>query len=261
MFVGRAGETELGVWRSLGQRDSVRERLKVRAKAKINAGVWPPTTKQLLNFSMAYETAFSRTTHVGFWGNLQGEKAFLSWAAPAAQRVPLRTLDPVLLAADGIGPWSSSLSGMTVLIVAPFAELAAQQMARRSTIFRTDFEVLPNFDVIPLVPPQTQALSVPRTTWSQGLRDTVAAIDRIAPNVDAALVSAGSYGMPLAAHAARLGIPVIYVGGALQLLFGIAGARWANSPSLANIRGQGWVQPSKGAKPRGARLVEGGAYW
>ena len=261
LFVGRVGETELAVWRRFEQRVRPIEGLRVLTKAKLNAGIWPPTKSQLLNFSMAYEKAFARTTHVGTWGNLQSEDAFLGWSATQAQRVPLRALDPVLLAADGVSPWSSSLSGMRVVVVAPFADLAAEQMARRSTLFRTDFEILPSFEVAPLVPPQTQALSVPRTTWSQGLREALAAIDRSAPHADAALLSAGSYGMPLAAHAASLGIPVIYVGGALQLLFGIAGSRWANSPTLASIRGEGWAQPSKGAKPLGSRLVEGGAYW
>ncbi len=261
LFAGRAGETELAVWRMCGDPAAVADRVRVRAKAKINAGIWPPTEAQLLAFSTSYEQAFSTTTHVGVWGNLLGEENFLAWTAPAARRVPLRALDPVLLASEGVTPWSSSLRDMTVLVVAPFAELAAHQMLRRATLFRSDFEVLPHFNLAPIVPPQTQALMVSRKTWSRGLQDALRDVDRMASKVDVALLSAGSYGMPLAAHVARYGIPVIYVGGSLQLLFGIEGARWANSPNFASIRGEGWMRSALGTKPKGFKLVEGGAYW
>jgi hypothetical protein len=261
LFAGRVGETELAVWRRFGQRVRPIDRLRILAKAKLNAGIWPPTKSQRLSFSMAYERSFSSATHVGLWGNLRGENDFLAWSAPTAQRIPLRALDPVMLASTGVNPWSTALAGMAVMVVAPFAQLGAEQMARRTGLFRTDFDILPQFDVVPLEPPQTQALALSRVSWSQGLQKTCRAIDGLVARVDVALISAGSYGMPLAAHAAGHGIPVVYVGGALQLLFGIAGSRWASSSELRTLAGEGWVRQAREARPRGSSLVEQGAYW
>lgn len=260
-FVGRVGETELAVWRMVYESNGALEDLKTRLKAKINAGIWPPTRSGLLSFSLQYESAFRRTTAVGAWGTLRAEQEFLDGSAPTAERIPLRALDPVLLAAEGMAPWSTRLEGKRVLVVAPFADTAVRQVAKKRTMFRSDFEVLPNIEVLPLVPPQTQGLEVGRASWSTRLRQACLAVEDVAPKADVALLSAGSYGMPLAAHAAACGLPTVYVGGALQLLFGIEGARWSNSAAVAGIRGNGWVRLPNSKAPRGARLIERGAYW
>lgn len=261
LFAGRLGETELAIWRLLGSKARMRSGIKIRVKAKVNAGIWPPTPAQMLAFCCSYEAAFRSTTHVAVWRSLPQEDSFLAWAAPTAARIPLRALDPVLAAACGLHPWSEALEGMRILVVSPFAELARQQTLRRAQLFRSDFNVLPQIDVVPLAPPQSQALQLSRSTWSANLERSMHEIDRLVPHVDAALLSAGAYGMPLARHARDHRLPVIYMGGALQLLFGIEGGRWRDSQELVSIKGSGWVRPAPYLAPMGARLVEKGAYW
>lgn len=261
LYAGRVGETELAVWGLTGSPQSAVFRLRTTLKAKVNAGIWPPTPGQMASFSCSYEAAFRATTHVALWQSLPQEDCFLDWTAPQAVKVPLRALDPVLTAASGIRPWTEALEGMRVLVVSPFAEIASHQVLRRDLLFRSDFVVLPQIDVVPLLPPQTQALEWGRSSWTANLVRCMRDIDSLAPHVDAALISAGSYGMPLASHAHSHGLPVVYMGGALQLLFGIGGARWSGSEALASITGPGWVRPERSLAPRGARLVERGAYW
>lgn len=261
LFAGRLGETELAVWENAGTRRHTISDLRTRVKAKVNAGIWPPTPGQMASFSISYEAAFLATTHVAVWRSLPEEDHFLAWAAPQAAQVPLRALDPVLTAATGIRPWSEAMEGMSVLVVSPFANMARHQVSRRDRLFRSDFKVLPQIDVVPLLPPQTQALEWNRSSWSTNLGRSKREIDLLVPHVDAALVSAGSYGMPLASHARSNGLPVIYMGGALQLLFGIEGARWRDSGELASIAASDWIRPGRSLAPRGARLVERGAYW
>lgn len=260
LFAGRLGETELLVW-TQALSDSTSLKWRTRAKAKINAGIWPPTGRQLVAFAAQYETSFSCATHVGVWGSLPNENAFIDKAAPLAAHVALRALDPVLLAAGGVAPWTASLRGMTVLVVSPFADLAASQIEKAAVLFKSDFDVLPPITVVPQTPPQSQALNVPLRTWRALLDQSKRQLDRNAPNVDAVLVSAGSYGMPLAAHASGHGLPTVYIGGALQLLFGIEGSRWKDSEELGSIKGTGWLSQMRSRKPWGANLVEGGAYW
>ena len=97
-------------------------------------------------------------------------------------------------------------------------------------------------------------------TWSQALRETEAAIDGAFP-FDAALLGCGAYGLPLAAHVVRSGASAVYVGGGLQLLFGIMGKRWADRAEIAAVARESWVWPSPAETPPRAEIVEGGAYW
>ena len=97
-------------------------------------------------------------------------------------------------------------------------------------------------------------------TWSQALRETEAAIDGAFP-FDAALLGCGAYGLPLAAHVVRSGASAVYVGGGLQLLFGIQGRRWADRAEIAVVARESWVWPSAAETPPRAEIVEGGAYW
>ena len=57
------------------------------------------------------------------------------------------------------------------------------------------------------------------------------------------LLGCGAYGMPLAAHAKRAGLSSIYLGGALQLLFGIRGARWDSILPSGTVN-EYWTRPS-----------------
>ena len=94
----------------------------------------------------------------------------------------------------------------------------------------------------------------------RGAAETKAAIDRVFP-VDAALLGCGAYGLPLAAHVVSSGASAVYVGGGLQLLFGIMGRRWADRAEIAAVARESWVWPSAAETPPRAEVVEGGAYW
>lgn len=97
------------------------------------------------------------------------------------------------------------------------------------------------------------------------------------PNLnDVALLGCGPLGLPLARHAKEKGLSAIYVGGLLQILFGIAGRRYLEkmSPTEREVGGlavkvfnrQGlvnehWIRPLDSETPRNFRDQEGGAYW
>ena len=78
-----------------------------------------------------------------------------------------------------------------------------------------------------------------------------------------ALLGCGAYGMPLAAHAKQKGMSAIYVGGLLQLLFGVRGARWDKRKEIVDAMNEHWTRPLSHEVPAGNRLLlDGdGAYW
>lgn len=147
-----------------------------------------------------------------------------------------------------IHPWSmfcafqEILANKTVLVVSPFSKSIEANFARRRRFFKNyDY---PEFTLKTLQTPITyQGLPdemYPHADWFE----TVEALRREIETVDfdIALLSCGSYAMPLGGHvAARLRRKAIYVGGVLQLYFGIMGRRYQNSFVLGQINQDSFI--------------------
>jgi len=59
----------------------------------------------------------------------------------------------------------------------------------------------------------------------------------------------------------ELNVSVMYIGGALQLFFGIKGSRWnSNETVLKNIN-ENWSSVLECDIPKNPNLCEGGCYW
>jgi hypothetical protein len=57
------------------------------------------------------------------------------------------------------------------------------------------------------------------------------------------------------------GKPVIHMGGATQILFGVRAKRWENNAQISCYFNENWVYPNENEKPKNASRVEGGCYW
>ena len=54
----------------------------------------------------------------------------------------------------------------------------------------------------------------------------------------------------------------IYVGGPLQLQFGVRGKRWNSMPTYRQLMGNpAWIRPLASEQPPKKNVIEGGAYW
>lgn len=256
LLAGRLGATEYAlVTNPVGIRNL--------ARGKLNAGLWPPTPAQARRFKLRYLAAVEATDVVAIWGdtNLPGESTFLGRLTPAAVHVPLMTLDSVALASRGVQPWTGRLAGMRVCVVSSMASEISSQYARRRRLFASDLDILPVFDLWTIETPKTHGLSTSRNTWSEHSNRLAARVTREAANADLVLISAGAYGMPLAYDLAREGIRSVYVGGCLQLLFGLWGKRWKADPALQGLATKDWIDAPASSAPLGSQLIEGGAYW
>jgi hypothetical protein len=68
---------------------------------------------------------------------------------------------------------------------------------------------------------------------------------------DVALLGCGAYGIPLLGFIKKeLQKSGIYVGGGLQLYFGIRGQRWDRSPDVSCYYNEDWIRCSEQEKPR-----------
>jgi len=79
---------------------------------------------------------------------------------------------------------------------------------------------------------------------------------------DIALVASGGFGMPICDFIySDLNKSCMYVGGALQLFFGIEGKRWRSSPEIQRFKTDKWTQPLPEDRPKRPETCEGGCYW
>jgi hypothetical protein len=130
-------------------------------------------------------------------------------------------------------PWtlfslfSNSLINKKVLVISPFSESIRRNFHNRGAFFKN--YSYPEFQLLTVDAPITYSgLPIelyPHSDWFETLYSLQTEISKI--DFDIALLSCGSYAMPLGVYADRiLQKKSVYVGGVLQLHFGIMGRRY-----------------------------------
>jgi hypothetical protein len=123
--------------------------------------------------------------------------------------------------------FETELIGKAVLVISPFSKSITKNFEKRHEFFK-DYRY-PDFELKLVNAPITYAglprEFYPHNNWFETLdflKESLSAID-----FDVALLSCGSYAGPLGLHIeTELGKQAIYVGGLLQLYFGIMGRRY-----------------------------------
>lgn len=168
-------------------------------------------------------------------------------------------------------PWTVALKGKKVVVVHPFARLIEMQYHENKDHLFVNHNILPNFDLRTVQAVQSLGGE------DNGFKDWFEALEWMKSEIDCedydiCLLGCGAYGFPLAAHVKRKGKKAVHLGGALQLLFGIIGNRWANPMygvkewgipygSYSSLINEYWVRPCEDGRPKNSVNVEGACYW
>lgn len=176
-----------------------------------------------------------------------------------AKKITLELLNPYFSSQ----PWTKALEGKKILVVHPFAQTIEKQYLKRHLLFKNN--LLPEFELQTIKAVQSLAGNATEfKDWFDALNYMKSEIDK--KDYDICLIGAGAYGFPLAAHVKRSGKKSVHLGGSLQLLFGIKGARWENpnynsNYNYSSLMNEHWVRPDEKEKFTNAEIVEGGCYW
>ena len=215
------------------------------------SGFFPKDMTLLRKF---YELMLQDIQLIDVLGSWRKEEVFFHRYFPNAKRIPLKGLEPYYHES----PWSLALKDKKVLVIHPFTESIQAQYQHRTQLFSE--EVLPAFELKVIRAIQSIAFEETQyRTWFEALesmKDKINALD-----FDIAIIGCGAYGLPLAAHVKRLGKQAIHLGGATQIMFGIKGKRWEDSPFFKHLFNEHWVYPLDSEKPQHHAKVEGGCYW
>lgn len=258
-LVGRAGSTELACVthylraRRAGAPKDYPRRV-VFAMSNLS-GFFPAINETLDGFAEEYVEAVRQLDAIGVWFN-RGESDLVREFCPRADLVPLMSLEPYYHE----DPWSIELAGKRVLVVHPFADSIVENYGQRRRLLFKDPRVLPDFELRVVKAVQSIAGEhAEHASWFDALSYMKSEMEAV--DFDVCIIGAGAYGLPLAAHAKRLGKMAIHLGGATQVLFGIRGRRWDDDRIISKLYNEHWSRPKPWETPRQYKKVEGGAYW
>lgn len=223
--------------------------------AQINAGIFPPSTEILNIFSETVIKSVKEIDVLGIWNYAAGEADIFRDFCPASELVRLPDLEPYY----SDKPWTAALKNKKVLVIHPYEESIRRQYEKREKLFENP-DVLPDFELITLPAVQSAAGSeTPFRDWPEALNFMCEKINDL--DFDIALIGAGAYGMPLAAHVKSLGKKAVHLGGSLQILFGIKGRRWDEIPKISKLYNRHWLRPLDSETPQKSELIENACYW
>lgn len=260
-FCCRYGNSELtacfyALLREKGILDDISSKL--LKTAKTGPGVFPEKEEIYLKFAEEYIVALKNADLNAYWGTVLMEEYLIDHTmSNNCVQYAMRALEPF----PYDEPWTMALEGRDVLIVHPFDELIERQYQRRKEIF-PEKEILPDCNLKVVKAIQSSGETVPQeyTDWSEALD---ALYNRcMEQDFDVALLACGSYAVPLAARMKQAGKKAIVLGGMMQLLFGIKGARWELSrPDIVALYNDFWVRATEYKVKDADKMTDGPAYW
>jgi hypothetical protein len=258
---GKIGGTEMKLvrvyWRKRDAGDVCQNFGRYAWWAYVSSGIYPNDARTLSRFCREYLPVLGEIDLLSVWFNF-GEARARRLFAPKAELCRITALEPYFHER----PWSAQLAGKRVVVVTPFEKTTLSQYARREKIWRTNPSILPEFGSLRIVrcPQLAGIMEEPEyPDWFAGLDALKARLS--AEPFDVAIIGAGAWSLPLAAHAKALGAFGVHMGGATQLLFGIMGGRWRGNKLFEPFVNDAWTAPADEERPKKFRLQENGSYW
>lgn len=176
-----------------------------------------------------------------------------------------RVLEPFYVIKDlpDEKPWSHVLIDKKVLIIHPFVDSFQKQISNNFVIDKNKPIFLPGQKFEFYKAYQTSTGNYLHSNSFETLelmKKDISSID-----FDIALLSCGSYGAPLCHFIKNeLNKSAIYLGGGLQLLFGVKGKRWETHDIISKIIENSdvpFINPSDDEQIPNYKIVENGCYW
>jgi hypothetical protein len=159
-------------------------------------------------------------------------------------------------------PWTLALRGKRILIISPFIHSIVQQLENKIKIY-DGFDLFPDCTFVFIKPPMTQG-DEKSQDFDTELNNFYIELDKYKNLYDVALLSCGGYGnlisnYILTSHKKS----AIYVGGVLQMYFGIIGNRWiTDRPEIIMLyQNNYWKRPNENERPNGYSSIEEACYW
>ena len=200
----------------------------------------------------AYKSADINTT----WKSSRSEHLLLKKFSPSSAICDATIVEPYFFK----NPWSSALEGKKVLVISPFTNTIESQYKKHDLIFENN--VLPEFELslVTSVWYHFSGKDERFNSWTEAFEYLKEKVDEV--DFDVALLSCSSFGVPLCHYIKSIGKQAIYIGGALQIMFGIKGNRWDTDPEVNCFYNEHWVRLGEDNSAQvNKSSLDSGCYW
>jgi len=269
-FIGRLSGNEPNLCGKILSNEAVPRHL--YNECLTTAGLQFKTTEDVKKYVKMYTASCRNSDILAVWDKTMYSQAkrfydFLDKVSPTQMRICSQALEPYYFMDNKNYSFYESFKNKRVLIVTSHYNTTNCQTDKHATIFEKPiFHDTTIFRVYK--PAQQNGGNHDNNSWvyhydkmTTELRDLIKEYD-----FDIALISSGGFGMLLSDFIyTELNKSVIYVGGALQLFFGIIGNRWKSHPIICKLINEHWTKVLENDKPptlvANPRLCENSCYW
>jgi hypothetical protein len=204
----------------------------------INGGIYSSNPNDIMTYYTIFFNSIESSECMAVFETLDEIKESEDYFVKIKNKPGLtyQVLEPYYCILNNIKPWTHYLEGKKILIISPFIESFQSQLKNGFQLFKDkDNNVfLPNQEFVFYKSFNTAGGNNIHSSWLETF--TIMCNDIAKLEFDIALLSCGGYGMPLTSFIKKkLNKSSIYIGGGLQLLFGIMGKRWENSDIINKI--------------------------
>jgi hypothetical protein len=231
---------------------------------KKHAGIQISNAQSMCDYSQRYMSAFHKCEKYFWWepwGNVvNGIAQSFDFVTTNFEKPKFDAVALDIFHSIASDPWTLALRGKRVLIISPFADSFAEKVDIREKIYGVD--LFPECELSFIKPPQTQGTN-PSKEFDVELKEFVGELEKIKDTFDIALCSCGGYGNLVCSELLDMGKSAIYVGGVLQMYFGVYGARWLRErpDAMRLYMNKYWSRPKEEEKPQGFKGIENSCYW
>lgn len=269
-FIGRLSGNEPNLCGKVLTKTNIDNRL--LHEMLTTAGIQMKSTDDIKHYVKLYTTSCKNCDILAIWSGGMYSQAkpyyeFLDKMYPTQQRICAQSLEPFYFVDHQKYKFNDIFKNKKVLIITSHKETTKKQLEKHSTIFNKPiFDETTDFHIYK--PVQQNGGNHDTNSWIfhfDKMKNDLFELNKTF-NFDIALVSCGGFGMILSDYIySELNKSTMYVGGALQLYFGIIGNRWKTNPNVSKLFNEKWCNVLDQDKPStlssNPMLCENSCYW
>lgn len=238
--------------------------IKAHDEITTGAGIYFDNDESQEKYAKEYINILKNTTLLGVWSAYETKERINFYEKNNIKLInaTCEIIEPFFYFKNQKNILKNILKNKKLLIICSHAKSIEHQLPFLDKIFEP-YTIFDNNTFIILKPPQTHCGNHNNIDWSDHLKKFYKELDEVKDDFDIALIAAGGYGAFIGNYIFnKLNKSSIYIGGALQLYFGIMGNRWRHYFEFDTFPNSYWLDhPLSEDIPTNTQIIEDSCYW
>lgn len=235
----------------------------IKIQVQTHDGIYCNNMGDLIKYAEMYADSIETSTYLACFPKIYNQWQDFFLEKYSLKALHNRVLEPFYILLENETPWTHKLKGKKILVINPFVDSMKKQLANNFQIFKDKQIFLDDQEFIFYKSFNSLANNRPHNDWNETYQIMCNDIKDL--DFDLALLGCGGYGLPLCKFInKKMKKSAIYIGGALQLLFGVMGKRWENNPMWKKIISENntkFIRPSGDEIIKNTHRIENSCYW